>query len=281
MPPKTLAKGRYPKRKRAEIDYDVDKSFVDVPDLDDDGYFSEELGEDSTISASSYFPAAAASAPQTNTITVVEVDSEYEDATFGSRKKIKKRKVVTKLKARAQPKPKPPPKFMPFRLMDLPAELRLKVYEEALVDPHGVTIRSYSDKWESFPAHVSVSNIRSPYYLTPKWYVRGKWTTVPDNELPKKKNRLSPNLLAASKTVHAETVSLLWTQPFLFTDVQGLHAFLLMLKPETISRLRDITILQHGWTNHKILPAFVLLRHAPLRSTWPSCDVYVCGELHS
>jgi hypothetical protein len=90
MPPKTLAKGRYPKRKRAEIDYDVDKSFVDVPDLDDDGYFSEELGEDSIISASSYFPAAAASAPQTNTITVVEVDSEYEDATFGSRKKTKK-----------------------------------------------------------------------------------------------------------------------------------------------------------------------------------------------
>ena len=90
MPPKTLAKSRYPKRKRAEIDYDVDKSFVDVPDLDDDGYFSEELGEDSTIFASSYFPAAGASAPPTNTITVVEVDSEYEDATFGSRKKIKK-----------------------------------------------------------------------------------------------------------------------------------------------------------------------------------------------
>lgn len=56
----------------------------------------------------------------------------------------------------------------------------------------------------------------------------------------------------------------LWGQPFLFTGTQGLHAFLLMLRPETISKLRDITILQHGWTNHKILPAFVLLRSAPL-----------------
>jgi hypothetical protein len=146
---------------------------------------------------------------------------------------------------------------------DLPPELRLKIYQEALVDPHGLTIRSYTDRWETFAVHVSISNVKSPHNPTPKWYFRGKWTDVPANELPKKKNQLSPNLLAASRTIHYEAASLLWTQPFLFTDVQGLHAFLMMLRPVTISRLRDITILRAGWVNQKILPAFVQLRDAP------------------
>lgn len=277
----TVTKDRYPKRKRATIDYDVEKSFADVSDLEeedeDDGYHSEELGEDSTNSGGSNSSGAAgasasAQASKTATATatatvapnVDDHDSEYEDATFGSRRKIKKRKVVGRARGRFQPKPKPPPKFMPFRLMDLPPELRLKIYDEALVDPDGVTIRTFSDRYESTPIHVPANNIRTTYYLTPRWYWYGKWTEIPGNRLPRKKNQLTPNLIAASKTIFAEAAKKLWEQPFLFTDVQGLHAFLLMLRPETIARLRDITILQHGWTNHKILPAFVLLRDAPL-----------------
>ncbi|POS69744.1 hypothetical protein DHEL01_v211860 [Diaporthe helianthi] len=259
-------KDRYPKRKRATIDYNLDKSFADVSDLDDedDGYHSEELGEDSTLSAGSNASGAAAGAQASQTVTValnvVDVNSEDEDGTFGSRRKPKK----PKFKGRFQPKPKPPPKFMPFRLMDLPAELRLKVYAEALVDPDGVTIRAFTDKYETTPIHVPAGNIKPPYYLTPKWYWYGKWTDIPGNRLPRKMNHLSPNLLAACKTIHAEAAKMLWEQPFLFTDVLGLHSFLLMLRPETIGKLRDITILQHGWTTHKILPAFVLLRDAPL-----------------
>lgn len=152
---------------------------------------------------------------------------------------------------------------MPFRLMDLPPELRLKIYDEALVDPDGCHIRTYQDKYESFPVHVSVSNVRPSYYVAPSWYWYGEWTKIPDKMLPRRKNQLSPDLLAASKKIHAEAASKLWAQRFLFSGVQGLHAFLLMLRPETISMLRDITILQHGWTNHRILPAFVLLRNAP------------------
>lgn len=139
----------------------------------------------------------------------------------------------------------------------------MKVYEEALVDPHGVTIRTYTDRWESFAVHVCIGSARRMYLLRPSCYVRGEWTAIPEGELPTKKYQLSPNLLAASKTVHAEAVSLLWEQPFIFTDVEGLHAFLLSLRPETISRLRDITLLQGGWINKKGLQAFVLLRDAP------------------
>lgn len=86
---------RYPKRKRATVDYDVDKSFADVSDLEDedDGYYSEELGEDSPISVGSNTSGAAsaqASEAVAVSVNVDDHDSEYEDATFGSRKKLKK-----------------------------------------------------------------------------------------------------------------------------------------------------------------------------------------------
>ncbi|KAG6358394.1 hypothetical protein INS49_014278 [Diaporthe citri] len=258
MPPK-VTQDRYPKRKRAEVNYEIDLSIDGDLDLEDAGYFSEELGEDSTASASSTTP------QQPNAVTTVEDDSEFEDATFGSRR-TKKRKVVARPKGKSQPKAKPPPKFKPFRLMDLPPELRLKVYEEALVDPHGVNIRTYSDDWESFPVHVCLNDVRDRYVSTLKrsCYVRGQWTQIDVDAVPKKKYQLSPNLLASCKTVHDEAVSLLWTQPFIFADVIGLHYFLLMLRPETISRLRNITLMRFAWISNRCLQAFVLLRDAPL-----------------
>lgn len=92
-----VTKNRYPKRKRAIIDYDVEKSFVDVADSEGagDGNESEDLGEEEpAIPASSHAASAASSAQPSNTVTVSvfegDHDSEYEDATFGSRRKIKK-----------------------------------------------------------------------------------------------------------------------------------------------------------------------------------------------
>lgn len=74
---------RYPKRKRATVNYEIDHSIDGDLDLEDDGNVSEELGEDSTISAGS---ANSTNAQHRDTITVPEVDSEIEDATFGSRR---------------------------------------------------------------------------------------------------------------------------------------------------------------------------------------------------
>lgn len=79
MPPKVnQGSDRYPKRKRAEVNYEVDMSIDGDLDLEDDGYFSEELGEDSSASANP----TTAQQPD----TAAEVDSEFEDATFGSRR---------------------------------------------------------------------------------------------------------------------------------------------------------------------------------------------------
>lgn len=79
MAPK-VKPSRYPKRKRAEVNYEIDLSIDGDLDLEDAGYFSEELGEDSTASASSTH------SQQPDAAAEVEVDSEFEDATFGSRR---------------------------------------------------------------------------------------------------------------------------------------------------------------------------------------------------
>ncbi|KAI3393298.1 hypothetical protein diail_4480 [Diaporthe ilicicola] len=249
--------GRYPKRKRAAVNYNQNLSANNNDlDFDDDG-----SDEGATAAAGSDNIAAPAVASQPNADANSEADSELEDATFDPRK-TKKRKLKKKTKAKSQPvvKPKPPPKIEPFRLMDLPIELRLKIYEEALVDPHGVNIRTLYSPWEHVPVHTHPRQ-----HSNVSCYVRGHWSKVPIKDIPKRKYQLSPNILGASKTIHEEAASLLWKQPFIFCNLTSLHLFLLLLRPESIAQLRDITILEHGWPNgHRAFPAFALLRQAPL-----------------
>lgn len=130
--------------------------------------------------------------------------------------------------------------------------------------------------YESIAVHVRPNiNVGRYGWPAPHCYIRGRWSKIPLGEMmPWKKYRLSTNLLTASKTVYDEAVTYLWTQPFIFNNVVTLHQFLLMLRPETISRLRDITILPHGWNNTRCLQTFVLLRHAPnLQNLRLDCDI--------
>ncbi|ROW07209.1 hypothetical protein VMCG_03760 [Cytospora schulzeri] len=244
---------RYPKRRRNVVNYHVN---IDIDTNEDEAELSEELGEDVMTSLN-----------DSTTLVKDEPDheedeSEAEDATYGSRK-LKKRALKKRLKKpNANKKAKRAPKSKPFRLMNLPAELRLKIYEEALVDPHGVYIRTYDDKYEKIAVHVSPRFIDGISYLDRKGYVKGVWKEIKMDDLPRKKFKISPNLLATCTHVHNEAVSLLWKQPFIFADVHGLLSFLLPMSPTTISRLEDITILKHGWVMGRNTPAFVLLRHA-------------------
>lgn len=138
----------------------------------------------------------------------------------------------------------------------------MKIYEEALVDPHGVYIRTYDDKYEKIAVHVSPRFIDGVTYHNRKGYVKGEWKEIRMADLPREKFKISPNLLATCKKVYDEAVSLLWKQPFIFADIHGLLSFLLPMDPTTISRLEDITILRQGWVMGRSTPAFILLRHA-------------------
>lgn len=80
----TVNQSRYPKRKRVDVNYEIDLSIDGDLDLEDDGNVSEELGEDDSSSAD------PTSVQQHNAVSIVEDDSEFEDASFGSRKILKK-----------------------------------------------------------------------------------------------------------------------------------------------------------------------------------------------
>lgn len=83
MAPK-VNQSRYPKRKRADVNYEIDLSIDGDLDLDADGYVSEELGEESSSSVDT------TNAHQHELVCVEEDNSEFEDATFGSRRIPKK-----------------------------------------------------------------------------------------------------------------------------------------------------------------------------------------------
>ncbi|KUI56458.1 hypothetical protein VP1G_03785 [Cytospora mali] len=247
----TIGTARYPKRRRNTVNYNVD---LDIDIEGDEAEWSEKSGD-----AVTPLPDGATASAHDDSIHE-EGESEAEDATYGSRKS-KKRPLKKRLK-NANKKAKPTPKWKPFRLLDLPAELRLKIYEEILVDPHGVYIRTYDDKYEKVAVHVSPRFIDGTTYRDRKGYVKGEWKELKKGDLPFNRYQLSPNILATCKTVHDEAVSLLWKQPFIFADVHGLLSFLLPLRPTTIARLEDITILKDGWVMGRNTPAFVLLRDA-------------------
>ena len=77
---------RYPKRKRAAVNYEIDQSIDGDLDLEDDGNISEELGEDDSAATEPDAPAGAVNPEPVEMVAVIEVDSEYEDQTYGSRK---------------------------------------------------------------------------------------------------------------------------------------------------------------------------------------------------
>lgn len=132
--------------------------------------------------------------------------------------------------------------------LDLPGEVRNKIYEYTFMDPDGICLkgakfdcrrqvlrtdrdylvndRNYTWKWDSRSAHVFNA-----------WYSDGKYLKSPTYE------RLGAGLLATNKTVYQEGLGLLYNRNmFFFEDPYALHTFLVNIGPRMASRLRDLTV---------------------------------------
>jgi hypothetical protein len=78
----------------------------------------------------------------------------------------------------------------------------------------------------------------------------------------RERTEFSPNILAVSKTIHAEAASFLYTQRIVVADTYALLTFLNQIGPQNASMLRELTI--QGWCSsrsHKSInyPAMSLL----------------------
>lgn len=148
----------------------------------------------------------------------------------------------------------------PFPFQSLPAELRNTIYALVLTDPRGGVHLLAKSK-----AHRRVAKLCDPF----SWY-DGRYAVSATNdpnppERPWGRGELTPALLATSRALYNEAAPILYGQRFVAHDGYALMAFLVGLRPETVARLRRVTMFNcantrsHSSTN---LPAVALLRDA-------------------
>jgi hypothetical protein len=146
----------------------------------------------------------------------------------------------------------------------LPAELRNKIYGFALADEEVVFISSKTKGYRRV-AKRCTSTTCDPQYNSGNRY--RYYSHYNNNESQEEEDEheptiFSPDLLAVSKTIHAEAASFLYSQRFVVADNYALLTFLNQIGPQHASMLRELTI--QSWCSsrsHKSInyPAMCLL----------------------
>ncbi|CAG8958775.1 hypothetical protein HYFRA_00011725 [Hymenoscyphus fraxineus] len=143
-------------------------------------------------------------------------------------------------------KSKPLPKHKAFPFMDLPAELRNKIYDLALIgsqdpsEPIFVTSKTKSRR--------RVAARTTDHTCLPQFKQQYSWRYFYPNRSESKSNNASeetkfaPKLLAVSKTIHAEAAAILYSRPMVVADNNALLVFLAQIGRRHSALLRDITI---------------------------------------
>lgn len=148
--------------------------------------------------------------------------------------------------------------------MNLPAELRNKIYKYALSDQGGVFVTSKSKGYRRLAQRCIESECQSQY--NNRWYrYHRNNDSDAENEDEVERRSFVPNLLAVSKAIHAEAGSYLYTQHVTVADNYALLAWLTQIGPRHIKMLREITVNQWcGGRAHKSInfPAIAMLTPA-------------------
>ncbi|ROV96577.1 hypothetical protein VMCG_07782 [Cytospora schulzeri] len=219
---------RYPKRiRRCRPTYTIQLDSEDE-EYDDDWRPAMEVGTDQATKAKYEIESSISNAK----LTTQDPNPSGIKRTRGRRKKKKEEE-------------------KPFRFMDLPGELRNKIYKHLLCQP-GDSPVFIGEVWST--------------ELCRKRVVFGETN---DMRLRAYKAYLSDTfnnfaILRTCKEVSAEAKSIMYGQKFSFYQVEALQSFLLRLSPATMALLRHVDIT--GYINAvswKFLPAiFSLLRPA-------------------
>lgn len=170
--------------------------------------------------------------------------------------------IQPKKKSKQSSKPLPKHKIFPF--MSLPAELRNKVYEYALSDPAGVYLTSKTKGYRRTTQRVHIQDC-SPQYGNRWGRYHGYNNSDGEDNEPSEPSSFVPNLLAVSKTIHAEAGSYLYSQRMSFSDNYALMAWLTQIGEQHIRMLKSVTI--RAWCGgraHKSInfPAIAMLAPA-------------------
>ncbi|QDS73857.1 hypothetical protein FKW77_006755 [Venturia effusa] len=163
---------------------------------------------------------------------------------------------------------KPLPKHKIFPFMNLPAELRNRIYFLALADDDGdVYVTSTTKGYRRIAKRCTQPDCIPQFSRGHRSYRRYMGNRGDDEEEAPARimNSFVPNLLTVSKTVHAEAASFLYGQRINFADNYSLLSFLNQIGREHTSMLREICIKEwcSGRAHRSInFPAMTLLASA-------------------
>ncbi|KAI5203686.1 hypothetical protein E4T39_04067 [Aureobasidium subglaciale] len=245
------------KRTRASI------SYVEPTELDDDIADDEEevITKPEGISPSASAAASADGLSDSEDSSSDGSDSDFDEWTDDKRKlkaQLKaqqKKKLARKAKAKADKAQKL--KDMPFRFMDLPPEIRVMIYKEALVE---------SAKDLSFVSKYGFRDFFRGEMQKKHHHYYNDWAVRRERYISGDKTALQPAMLAVCKAFRDEALAHFYGQTFHFGQLGTLMLFLGRVSPANRMLLKHIVI--NGWVDSKhwrksILPAFNMLTAAP------------------
>ncbi|KAI5250352.1 hypothetical protein E4T47_02311 [Aureobasidium subglaciale] len=249
------------KRTRASI------SYVEPTELDDDIADEEEAiaePEDSSPFASA--PASADELSGSDDSCSGESDSDSDEwtddkslpqRTLKAQFKAQQKKKLAK-KAKVQAERAQKIKDMPFRFMDLPPEIRVMIYKEALVESaRDLSFVSKPNRRDFYRGEMKKKHYR---YYGKDWAVRR------DTNSDRDRTSLQPTILGVSKAFRDEAIPHFYGQTFHFGHPSTLSLFLATVSPANRMLLKHIVV--NGWSyNNKvwhssIYSAFTLLTAA-------------------
>jgi hypothetical protein len=130
---------------------------------------------------------------------------------------------------------------------NLPAELRNKIYKLALTDEELVFVSSKTKGYRRVAKRCNSKTCNSQYRHN--YYSRYYNNDKSQEEEEENPTTFSSNLLAVSKTIHAEAASFLYSQHIVLADTYALLSFLNQIGTQNASVLREITI--QGWCSSR------------------------------
>ncbi|KAJ4388043.1 hypothetical protein N0V93_008648 [Gnomoniopsis smithogilvyi] len=145
------------------------------------------------------------------------------------------------------------------RFTELPTEIRLMIYKVLLSQPEGIYINTKVRG--HFEACAKLSEPCAVLGSCKGQIFRKKKRRCVCPPVFPKGYSVENSILGSCKWVRNEALDIFWKQKWHFANPETLHAFLMLLKPETIGHINDITI--HKDLNKRDIRHFAFL--APLR----------------
>jgi hypothetical protein len=138
---------------------------------------------------------------------------------------------------------KPLPKSKIFPFLQLPAELRNRIYEECLKDgDEGIFLHGKQSSYRRVVVRSLPQDCHSQYHRYNRRYRFQSSQSSEDGENQSELKPLITNLLAVNHQIYQEAVSILYNQRITVADTYALHSFLTQLTARTVGFIRHLRI---------------------------------------